>query len=137
AWGALAVPWLCCRGRVDPAPTAREQAVARAGGEAIAAAEDWTRREPQRGEAWFYVGAAYGPLVNWRALRGQRVAAARAASKVKDALERALQLDPSLDDAYFGIGLYHYYADVVPGYAKLLRWLLLLPGGDRAAALAE
>ena len=42
------------------------------------------------------------------------------------------QLDPALHDAYFGIGLYHYYADVAPAAARMLRWLLLLPGGDRA-----
>jgi hypothetical protein len=109
----------------------------RAAEDAIAAADQWTRREPERGEAWFYLGASYGPLVNWRALRGERLAAARDGKKIKDALERALRLDPSLDDAYFGIGLYHYYAAVAPAYAKLLRWLLLLPGGDRAAGLQE
>jgi tetratricopeptide (TPR) repeat protein len=52
-------------------------------------------------------------------------------------LERAIQLDPSLHDAYFGIGLYHYYADVAPRAAKVLRWLLLLPGGDRVRGLRE
>jgi hypothetical protein len=40
-------------------------------------------------------------------------------------------------DAYFGIGLYHYYAAVAPPAARILRWLLLLPGGDRAGGLAE
>ncbi len=121
----------------DPDSTARDAAFTGAADAAVAAAAEWTEREPQRGEAWFYLGAAHGPIVNWRALRGQRVAAAREANRVKDALERALQLDPSLDDAYFGIGLYHYYADVVPAYARLLRWLLLLPGGNREAGLAE
>jgi hypothetical protein len=105
--------------------------------DAILAATDWTRREPQRGEAWFYLGASYGPLVNWRAFRGERLSAAREGKKIKEALERALQLDPSLDDAWFGIGLYHYVAGVAPGYARFLRWLLLLPGGDRAGGLAE
>ena len=52
-------------------------------------------------------------------------------------MERTLQLDPTLDDAYFGIGLYHYYADVVPAAAKILRFLLLLPGGDRVQGLSE
>jgi hypothetical protein len=70
-------------------------------------------------------------------LRGQRLAAAREGKKIKDALERALELDRSLDDAYFGIGLSHDYADVAPAYTRLLRWLLLLPGGDRAAGLQE
>jgi hypothetical protein len=42
-----------------------------------------------------------------------------------------------LQDAYFGIGLYHYYADVAPAALKIVRWLLLLPGGDRVQGLRE
>jgi tetratricopeptide (TPR) repeat protein len=105
--------------------------------ESIAANDRWTRREPERAEAWFYLAGSYAPLVQWRVLRGERLAAARDGKRIKDALERALQLDPSLDDAYFGIGLYHYYADVAPAAAKLLRMLLFLPGGDRAKGLKE
>jgi tetratricopeptide (TPR) repeat protein len=134
---SLAVASLWWQILVDPDVTTLDDRFARSAADAIAAAEDWTRREPRRGEAWFYLGVTRGPLVNWRALRGQRIPAAREAGKIKDALERALMLDPSLDDAYFGIGLYHYYADVLPAYARLLRWLLLLPGGDRKAGLAE
>jgi hypothetical protein len=104
---------------------------------AIAANEAWTRREPRRAEAWFYLAGSYGPLVEWRVLRGERLAAARDAKKIKDALERSLELDPTLGDAYFGIGLYHYYAGVAPAAVKMLRWLLLLPGGDRATGLRE
>jgi tetratricopeptide (TPR) repeat protein len=104
---------------------------------AIAANEAWTRREPQRAEAWFYLAAAHGPRVQWRVLRGERLGAARDGKRIKDALERALQLDPSVHDAYFGIGLYHYYAAVAPAAAKLLRWLLFLPGGNREMGLRE
>ncbi len=104
---------------------------------AIAASDAWTRREPSRGEAWFYLAGSYAPLVQWRVLRGQRLAAAREGKKIKDALERALALDPSIEDAHFGIGLYHYYADVASTAAKIIRWLLFLPGGDRAKGLRE
>jgi hypothetical protein len=104
---------------------------------AVGASQAWTKREPSNGEAWFYLAGAYAPLVQWRVLRGQRLAAAREGRRAKDALERALQLDPSLEDAHFGIGLYHYYADVVPAAAKILRWLLMLPGGDRTLGLQE
>ena len=38
---------------------------------AIAAGEAWTKREPRRGEAWFYLAGAYAPLVQWRVLRRQ------------------------------------------------------------------
>ena len=104
---------------------------------AIAASQAWTEREPQRAEAWFYLAGSYAPLVQWRALRGERLAAAREGSKIKNALERALLLDPALADAQFGIGLYHYYAAVAPAPAKMLRWLLFLPGGDRTRGLQE
>lgn len=104
---------------------------------AIAETEAWTLTEPTTAQAWFYTGAAYSVRVQWRVLRGQRLAAARDGKRIKDALERALTLDPDMQDAYFGIGLYHYYADVAPVAARMLRWLLLLPGGDRQAGLRE
>jgi tetratricopeptide (TPR) repeat protein len=104
---------------------------------AITAIDAWTAREPTRAEAWFYLGGAYGARVQLRVLRGERLAAVRDGVRIKDALERALELDPSMTDAYFGIGLYHYYAAVAPAAARMLRWLLLLPGGDRAGGLDE
>jgi tetratricopeptide (TPR) repeat protein len=104
---------------------------------AIAVVEEWTLREPERAEAWFYLGGAYGARAQWLSLRGERLAAARDGKRIKEALERALVLDPSLQDAHVGIGLYHYYAAVAPAAARMLRWLLFLPGGDRAAGLQE
>jgi tetratricopeptide (TPR) repeat protein len=103
----------------------------------VAATEAWTTREPQRAEAWFYRGGAYGARVQLRVLRGQQLAAARDGKRIKDALERALELDPDMHDAWFGIGLYHYYADIAPAAAKMLRWMLFLPGGNKAEGLKE
>lgn len=104
---------------------------------AIAATRRWVKREPNRAEAWFYFAGAYAPLSQWRILRGERLAAARDARGIKSALERAIALDGTLHDAYFGIGLYHYYADVAPMALKILRVLLLMPGGDRTEGLRE
>jgi tetratricopeptide (TPR) repeat protein len=103
----------------------------------ITAIELWTEREPTRGEAWFYLGGAYGARAQFRVLREERLAAARDGKRIKTALEQALAIDPSLQDAYFGIGLYHYYADVAPAALTMLRWLLLLPGGDRLEGMRE
>jgi len=134
ALGAVSLQWQIL---IDPQNRSLDQPLKQAAAGAIAANAAWTAREPMRAEAWFYLAGAYAPLVQVRVLRGERLAAARDGKKIKDALERALQLDPALYDAYFGIGLYHYYADVAPMYAKLLRWLLLLPGGDRVKGLQE
>jgi tetratricopeptide (TPR) repeat protein len=123
--------------QLDPNNRRLDDRFEAAAADAIRAGEQWTTREPQRAEAWFYLAGARAPLVQWRVLRGQRLQAAREGKSIKDALERALALDPTLQDAHFGIGLYHYYADVAPAALKMLRWLLLLPGGDRAQGLRE
>lgn len=123
--------------QLDPFNTSRDEVFQSRVEAAIAAAEAWTVREPQRAEAWFYLGGAYGARAQWRVRRGARFAAARDGKRTKDALERAVALDPSMADAYFGIGLYDYYAAVAPAAAPMLRWLLLLPGGDRAMGLEE
>jgi hypothetical protein len=132
--GVVSVWWQIL---LNPASRALDAALNERAAVAIAASEAWTKREPRRAEAWFYFAASYAPLVQWRVLRGEHLAAAREGSRIKTALERALALDPTLADAYFGIGLYHYYADVAPAAAKILRWLLFLPGGDRVQGMRE
>lgn len=104
---------------------------------AIAEAERWTAAEPQRAEAWFYLGAAYGVRAQFRVYRVERIAAARDGKRIKESLEQALALDPSMHDAEFGIGMYRYYAGVAPAIFRFLRFLLLLPGGDREGGLAQ
>lgn len=104
---------------------------------AIAEAGAWTEGEPERAEAWFYLGAALGARSQWKVLRKERLSAARDGKRIKEALGRALALDPAMHDAEFGIGLYRYYAGVAPAYFRWLQWLLLLPGGNRAEGLAE
>ena len=123
--------------QLDPHSTALDARFERAASAAIAACEAWAGREPRRAEAWFYLGGAYGTRVQWRVLRVERLAAARDGKRIKEVLERAIALDPQLEDAYFGVGLYKYYAAVAPAGARMLRWLLLLPGGDRSEGLGE
>lgn len=123
--------------QLDPHNRRLDERLEETSAAAITSADRWTRREPQRAEAWFYLAGAHAALEQWRVLRGRRLAAARDARRLKNALERALALDPTMHDAYFGIGLYHYYADVAPAALKVLRRLLLLPGGNRTEGLQE
>ncbi|HYE87302.1 MAG TPA: hypothetical protein VEA16_13165 [Vicinamibacterales bacterium] len=104
---------------------------------AIGEAKRFTLSDPNRAEAWFYLGAAYGVRSQFRIYRGERLAAARDGKRIKEALEHALALDPSMHDAEFGIGMYRYYAGVAPAAFKFLRFLLLLPGGDREDGLRQ
>ena len=121
--------------QIDPTNRSRDRLLNERADASIKAAEAWTRREPGNAEAWFYLAGSYAPLVQWQALRGERLGAARNGNRVREALEEALKLDASLADAQFGIGVYQYYADVAPAPAKLLRWFLFLPGGDRVKGL--
>ncbi len=132
--GAVGLLWEIA---LEPESRLHDARFSRVVDEAIAVTDAWTQREPGRAEAWFYLGAAYGARVQWRVTREQRLAAARDGKRIKETLERALTLDPSMHDAKFGVGLYRYYADVAPAALRLLRWLLLLPGGDREGGLRQ
>ena len=131
---ATALWW---RIQLDPENRDLDGAFTAAVDRAIESAEAWTERAPDDPEAWFYLGGAYGVRVQWRVLRREKIAAARDGKQIRAALERAVTLEPGFDDAYFGLGMYKYYADVAPAAARLLRFLLLLPGGDREQGLEE
>lgn len=131
----LDVVSLWWRIQIDPTNRSRDRLLNDRAEASIKGAEAWTKREPRNAEAWFYLAGSYAPLVQWQVLRGERLGAARNGNRVREALEETLKLDPSLADAQFGIGVYEYYADVAPAPAKLLRWFLFLPGGDRVKGL--
>lgn len=122
---------------LNPDDTSRDAALLGRINAAIAATEAWVAREPKRAEAWFYLGGAYGTRVLLRGHRGEYLAAARDGKRIHDALRLATSLDPALGDAYFGLGLYHYYAAIAPRAARILSMLMFLPGGDRAGGLRE
>ncbi len=132
---AATITWW--RIQLDPLDRSLDAMFTEQADHAIASTEAWTEREPQLAQAQFYAGAAYAVRVQWRVLRDEKLAAARDGKRIKQALDRAIALDPSMDDAYFGLGLYQYYADVAPTVAKVLRFLLLLPGGNRSEGLAR
>ena len=122
---------------LNPEDTARDTALIARINAAIASGEAWVSREPNRAEAWFYLGGAYGTRVLLRGLRGQYLSAARDGKRIHDSLQLAIKMDPSLGDAYFGLGLYHYYAAIAPRAARIISMLMFLPGGDRAGGLRE
>jgi tetratricopeptide (TPR) repeat protein len=50
---------------------------------------------------------------------------------------RCLELNPNMADAYMGLGLYNYYADTLSAMAKVLRFFLGIPGGDKRVGLRQ
>ncbi len=91
----------------------------------------------QTAEMHFYAGMGYALKARLLGLRDERRATARAGVKARDHLLRALALDPDLTDAYTGLGLYNYYADTLSALAKVLRFFMGIPGGDKRVGLKQ
>jgi tetratricopeptide (TPR) repeat protein len=52
-------------------------------------------------------------------------------------LLRCLELNPNMADAYLGLGLYNYYVDTLSALAKILRFFMGIPGGDKHEGLRQ
>jgi tetratricopeptide (TPR) repeat protein len=102
---------------------------------AIKAAKDFEKTSPALSH--YYLGAALG--FRARGLGSQRryVRAVRDASSALAHLKKALELDPSLQDARLGLGMYHYFAARMPPAARPFARLLMGEPGDRDRGLAE
>jgi len=103
---------------------------------AIAAGERAVAAEPGDVSARFFLGGAYGYEARYLALQERWWDAYRTGRKGLKHLERVARDAPGIDDTYLGLGIYHYYADVIPGVLKLFAGLVGL-GGDRERGLEE
>jgi len=65
-----------------------------------------------------------------RALAEQYWGAGRKAKAGKKYLDRVLEIDPSNADARLILGAFLYFADNMPGVAKVASFLVRIPGGD-------
>jgi hypothetical protein len=130
---ALILAWL-----VEQRPDSRaldrsfEQAAARA----WAMADGLVRRDPADVRARFARGALSGVRSRFHLFRERRSESARAAAQMREDLLAVRARDPEDADVQFGLGLYDYYVDVLPRFARVLRFLSRLPAGDRVRGLA-
>ena len=85
----------------------------------------------------FCEGLAYALDGRLQALRDHALAAARDGKKMRSLSLAALRLDPQLADANLGVGIYNYFEATLPGYVRMLRFLIGLPKGDRAVGLEQ
>ena len=87
---------------------------------AIHKAEARIHRRQDLARSYLYEGYAYALRGRLEGLHDRDLATARAGKKMRSHLLRALELDPSLTDAYLGIGIYNYFVDTLPGIVKFL-----------------
>jgi predicted Zn-dependent protease len=88
-------------------------------------------------EMELYAGLGYASRARLLGLRYEKMPVARAGVEARKHLLRCLELDPSMADAYLGLGLYNYYVDTLSALAKILRFFMGIPGGDKRDGLRQ
>jgi len=88
-------------------------------------------------EMELYAGLGYASRARLLALRYEKMPVARAGVEARKHLLRCLELDPNMADAYLGLGLYNYYVDTLSAMAKILRFFMGIPGGDKREGLRQ
>ena len=81
----------------------------------------------------FYLGGALGYRGIYRSFRGNWWGAFMDGGKAYSHLKEALELDPQLYDAYYGVGAYHYWKSAK---SKLFWWLPFF-GDERKKGIQE
>jgi tetratricopeptide (TPR) repeat protein len=104
--------------------------------EAIAVAESLERSRPGDAEVKLLLGLVQGTKALVDGTRKNYLAAFQALRDAQRRFQEALQLDPNLIDAHYGIGLYQYALGHLPGLLKPLV-SIVLPPGDPAHGLEE
>lgn len=88
-------------------------------------------------EMELYAGLGYASRSRLLALRYEKMPVARAGVEARKHLLRCLEFDPNMADAYLGLGLYNYYVDTLSAMAKILRFFMGIPGGDKREGLRQ
>jgi len=103
---------------------------------AVEVAEKKLEKNENDIDAMFYLGGAYGTLGRYYGLTGSYLKAYWYGKKGKNYLEDVVELDSTYYDAYLGLGIYHYLADVLPRFVKMLSFILGIEG-DKEQGIRE
>jgi tetratricopeptide (TPR) repeat protein len=88
-------------------------------------------------EMELYAGLGYASRARLTGLRFDKLPTAHAGVEARKHLLRCLELDPDMADANLGLGLYNYYVDTLSTMAKILRFFMGIPGGDKRNGLRQ
>jgi hypothetical protein len=84
-----------------------------------------------------YAGLGYALKARLYSLRDEKRAIAHAGVAGRAEFMRALELDPQMADATAGVGLYNYYIDTLSAIARMLRFFMGLPGGNKQEGIRQ
>jgi tetratricopeptide (TPR) repeat protein len=120
----------------DEGDKSRDELIRSRSDEAKRLSEARLKSNPNDAIALCQLGEALLHRTRLEGTRGNFMTAGSLGRRGREALERALELRPDMTDIKFQLGLYNYYASVLP---RLLRWMSFLwfvPTGDRATGIA-
>ncbi len=121
---------------MDQSNDSLAEALNRQVSKALEVAEAFKDRDDKNPEAYFYLALGNGIDALYHVINRSFIKGYWSGRKTKSNLEKATQLDPQYYDAYFGLGLFHYYADLLPGMLKLIAGVLGFDG-DRVLGRNE
>ena len=88
-------------------------------------------------EQHLYVAVGFALKARVYSLRDEKRAVAHAGVSARAEALRALQLDPDMADATAVVGLYNYYVDTLSAIAKVLRFFMGIPGGNKGEGIRQ
>jgi tetratricopeptide (TPR) repeat protein len=93
---------------------------------------------PEDVAAMFFKGGAVGFRGRLRANRGKWLGAANDGIVALPLVRKAYELEPNNYDVLLGIGIYNYYAAVIPGKYPIVKPVMIFfPSGDRKKGLEQ
>ena len=103
----------------------------------VSALADAQIRQHETAEMQFYAGMGDALTARLYSLRGENRNTARSGVRGREHFLRAAALDPDIADADFGLGLYNYYVDTLSGIARVLRFFMGIPGGNKQEGIRQ
>ncbi len=98
--------------------------------------EGHLKKDPKDPRAILARGAAYAVRTRYHMMRHHKRESARDAVKMREDFMTVRRLGHDSEEVALGLGLYDYFADILPRYMKLLRVFAGIPGGNRERGLA-
>ena len=90
--------------------------------------EERLDRDDDDVEGLFYLGAAAGNLGRFYGMEDRWLKAYWHGRRGKNALLSLVEIDPDYNDAYLGLGIYHYYSAVLPKIVRTLSYVMGIRG---------
>jgi hypothetical protein len=88
-------------------------------------------------EMHVYAGLGWALKARLYGLRVEQHNVAHTGVAARAEFVRALQLDPDNTDATAGMGFYNYYVDTLSSFAKVLRFFMGIPAGNKAEGIRQ